>query len=248
MAIDRIPGVGPTNADIATAVAAPSAATIAATVAAPSAATIAAAVAAPSSATIASAVAAAVPTTAGITSIVQANAGGAYSGTMTNLGFLTMGGVNSVNFTGLSGYKYLQFFIVGVSPAVSNSDFSVRMNNDTSNSYSWLLPVSNNTTNNIESYTSSQTTFGLIAGSIPFDLTSLFAYGKISNSNSAVSYKLLKFNGRWSPASAPTQKFVQNGIVMWKNNAAISSMTFYFNQGQVGTVDTPTGIFMFGGN
>ena len=41
MAINNIPGVGPTNADIATAVAAPSAATIAAAVAAPSAATIA---------------------------------------------------------------------------------------------------------------------------------------------------------------------------------------------------------------
>ena len=74
MAIDRIPGVGPTNADIATAVAAPSAASIAAAVAAPSAATIAAAVAAPSSATIASAVAAAVPTNASITSIVSAGA------------------------------------------------------------------------------------------------------------------------------------------------------------------------------
>ena len=43
MPINNIPGVGPTNADIATAVAAPSAATIAAAVAAPSAATIAAA-------------------------------------------------------------------------------------------------------------------------------------------------------------------------------------------------------------
>lgn len=58
MAIDRIPGVGPTNADIATAVAAPSAATIASTVAAPSAATIA------------STVAAAVPTIAAIQTAV----------------------------------------------------------------------------------------------------------------------------------------------------------------------------------
>jgi hypothetical protein len=94
MAIDRIPGVGPTNSDIATsvaaavpnsaaitaavptaaaiatAVAAPSAATIAAAVAAPSAATIAAAVAAPSAATIASAVAA--PSSATIATAVAA--------------------------------------------------------------------------------------------------------------------------------------------------------------------------------
>ena len=86
MAINIIPGVGPTNADIATAVAAPSAATIAAAVAAPSAATIAAAVAAPSaatiastvaapsSATIASAVAAAVPTISAINTAVANNA------------------------------------------------------------------------------------------------------------------------------------------------------------------------------
>lgn len=46
MGINQIPGVGPTNADIASAVAAPSAATIAAAVAAPSANTIASAVAA----------------------------------------------------------------------------------------------------------------------------------------------------------------------------------------------------------
>ena len=70
MAIDRIPGVGPTNADIATAVAAPSAATIATAVAAPSAATIAATVAAPSAATIAAAVAA--PSAATIAAAVAA--------------------------------------------------------------------------------------------------------------------------------------------------------------------------------
>lgn len=99
MAIDRIPGVGPTNADIATAVAAPSAATIASTiattpavssqitasvptaaaiataVAAPSAATIAAAVAAPSAATIAAAVAA--PSIGTITTAITTNAASA---------------------------------------------------------------------------------------------------------------------------------------------------------------------------
>lgn len=64
MAINSIPGVGPQNSDIATAVAAPSAATIAS------------AVAAPSASTIATAVAAAVPTSAQITTIVQNNASG----------------------------------------------------------------------------------------------------------------------------------------------------------------------------
>jgi hypothetical protein len=83
MAIDRIPGVGPTNADIATAVAAPSAASIATAVAAavPTLAQINTSVTnngnaynGPSAATIAATVAA--PSLASITSAIQANAGG----------------------------------------------------------------------------------------------------------------------------------------------------------------------------
>ncbi|NBR25448.1 MAG: hypothetical protein EBU08_17065, partial [Micrococcales bacterium] len=60
MGINQIPGVGPTNSDIATAVAAPSAATIASAVVA----------AAPTNSTIASAVAAAVPTNSSIAAAV----------------------------------------------------------------------------------------------------------------------------------------------------------------------------------
>ena len=74
MGIARIPGVGPLNSDIATAVAAPSAATIAAAVAAPSAATIAAAVAAPSAATIATAVSNSAAVSAQITAAVPSAA------------------------------------------------------------------------------------------------------------------------------------------------------------------------------
>jgi hypothetical protein len=98
------PGVGPTNADIATAVAAPSAATIAAAVAAPSAATIASAVAAPSSATIASAVAAAVPTISAINSSVAANAPSPYAWTLI-ASTTPSNTANNVVFSGLSGYK-----------------------------------------------------------------------------------------------------------------------------------------------
>ena len=104
MAIDRIPGVGPSNSDIAAATAAvvpnsaaitaavPTAAQIATAVAAPSAATIATAVAAPSASTIATAVAAAVPTAASITSIVQSNAGGfGVKATITSSGWYNIG-------------------------------------------------------------------------------------------------------------------------------------------------------------
>jgi hypothetical protein len=93
MAIDRIPGVGPQNSDIATAVAAPSAATIASTIATtpavsaqitanvPTAAAIASAVAAPSSATIQNLIqtyaAPASVTMAAITSSITTNAASA---------------------------------------------------------------------------------------------------------------------------------------------------------------------------
>jgi hypothetical protein len=120
MAIDRIPGVGPANSDIANATAAvvpntaqitaavPTAAQIATAVAAPSAATIAAAVAAPSSATIASAVAAAVPTIGAINTSVANNAPSPNA--WTYITSLAGTGTGGVNFTGLSGYKAFKVF------------------------------------------------------------------------------------------------------------------------------------------
>lgn len=100
--------IGPTNADIATAVAAPSAATIAAAVAAPSAATIAAAVAAPSAATIAAAVAA--PSSATITSAVTAAGNSAGWGASPNAwtvvsSFNPNSTTGTYTWSGLSGYK-----------------------------------------------------------------------------------------------------------------------------------------------
>ena len=141
MAIDRIPGVGPTNADIATAVAAPSAATIAAAVAAPSAATIAAAVAAPSaatiaaavaapsSATIASAVAAAVPTIGAINTSVATYAPSSNSWTL--VASITPSSVSTVTFSSLSGYKKYKI-IVSPSMTISNGGGAyLRINGDT---------------------------------------------------------------------------------------------------------------------
>jgi hypothetical protein len=134
MAIDRIPGVGPTNADIATAVAAPSAATIAAAVAAPSAASIASAVAAPSSATIASAVAAAVPTLSQINTSVANNAS-PYGGTWTNIAqSLTNNSINTVTLSNLGGYKYLRLHAYITSFGGPDS-LSVRLNGDSGGNY-----------------------------------------------------------------------------------------------------------------
>jgi len=120
MAINNIPGVGPSNADvanavaavvpdsaditaavptaaqIATAVAAPSAATIAAAVAAPSAATIASAVAAPSAATIASTVAASVPTLAQINTAVNTQTNNSSIGSAVAAAVPTTAGITSI--------------------------------------------------------------------------------------------------------------------------------------------------------
>lgn len=139
MPINNIPGVGPTNADIATAVAAPSAATIAAAVAAPSAATIAAAVAAPSAATIATAVAAAVPTTAGITSIVQSNAGATLAQhqefSAGNWAWLGRTVFNSTTgeytISGLESYKKIRIHIVA-NQTTGAQDVFLRLNGATS--------------------------------------------------------------------------------------------------------------------
>jgi hypothetical protein len=124
LAINQIPGAssGPTAVEIAAQVAAPSAATIASTVAAPS------------SSTIATAVAAAVPSTAGITSIVQANAGSPFGGTITNLGYVTGNGSATYTFTGLSSYKYLKLNWTAIKTSEASALY-IRFNSDSTNVY-----------------------------------------------------------------------------------------------------------------
>lgn len=150
MPINNLPGVGPTNADIATAVAAPSAATIASTVAGsvPTLAQINTAVnTQTNNSAIATAVAGAVPTLAQITSTVQANAGSPFGGTYTNLGTTALP-QNSTSYTlsGLSGYKYLRiacsFFLDGTYTPL------IRFNSDSGNNYlnTALTFVNNSTT------------------------------------------------------------------------------------------------------
>ncbi len=137
MPINNLPGVGPTNADIATAVAAPSAATIASTVAGsvPTLAQINTAVnTQTNNSAIATAVAGAVPTLAQITSTVQANAGSPFGGTYTNLGTTNLPqNATSYTLSGLSGYKYLKigcnfFCDGGYTP-------TIRFNSDTNTNY-----------------------------------------------------------------------------------------------------------------
>ena len=213
--------VPPTAAEIATAVAAPSAATIAAAVAAPSAATIAAAVAAPSSATIASAVAAAVPTTAGITSIVQANAGSPFGGTWVNLALANPNGVTNVNITGLSGYRYYRVYAACENMSGSNR-FAMRFNNDTGFNYNYFFYNSGGG----DSLRSSSS----IALS-PNINGSKGAVVDIPSANSTSTDKMYftLANGNSSSGSGGT---FSGGV--WASTAAITAITFFDTQGNTG--------------
>jgi hypothetical protein len=161
MAIDRIPGVGPQNTDIATAVAAavPTIAAITSSITTnaasagltnasitsagnaagwgatgPTTTQIAAAV--PTLAQITSAVttnaASAGVTMAAITSTVQANAGSPFGGTYTNILNSTIA-LNATTYTisGLAGYKYLKIAFNGQSSG--SSDYFLRCNSATTN-------------------------------------------------------------------------------------------------------------------
>jgi hypothetical protein len=117
MAVDRIPGVGPTNADIATAVAAPSAATIA------------------------TQVAASVPTLSQINTSVSNNAS-PYGGTWATLvNGQTFNVQTSVTFSGLTGYKYLIAYIKLTSVPSSSNEMYFRVNGDANNKYTGTMTL-----------------------------------------------------------------------------------------------------------
>lgn len=148
MAINNIPGVGPTNADIATAVAAPSASTIAAAVAAPSAATIASSVAGAvptlsqintavntqtNNSAIASAVAGAVPTLSQINTAVANNAPSPNA--WVHLGTVNMLNISSSTIS-FSAYRKLKI-VLRLYSGVNAQNPSIRFNSDSSNVYSF---------------------------------------------------------------------------------------------------------------
>lgn len=225
MAIDIIPGVGPTNADIATAVAAPSAATIAAAVAAPSAATIAAAVAAPSAATIATQVAASVPTSANITSIVQANAGSPFGGTWTNIGSATFSGGASATISGLGSYKYLRFSIVCTHAAAH--DVYMRINGDTGSNYFYMSSINEgyNNSGGLYANANSSGTYFQIGNASVFDGTSFLATLEIFGAQSG-AHKTLRGTSIYKETTYGLYaSYSLDGT--WRNTAAVTSFTVY---------------------
>ena len=205
------PGLGPTNADIATAVAAPSAATIAAAVAAPSAATIATAVAAPSSSTIATAVAAAVPTLSQINTSVSTYAPSSNNWTVVATA-TPNNTVNTYTFSGLSGYKLYKVVYYITMSAIDR--VGLRINGDAGSNYTYAY-------SNISSggasgdVISGGTLYGINASGSP-----AIGYYLINNATIG-AYKDIQFNSGTGGVSA------RNGFGtgVWQNTATITSIT-----------------------
>lgn len=237
MAIDRIPGVGPTNADIATAVAAPSAAAIAAAVAAPSAATIAsavsapsaatiaAAVAAPSAATIATQVAASVPTLSQINTSVSNNAspfGGTWTA-ITTSGTLNNSGVSLIDISSLGGYKRLRFVFWNLRQ-VSSAIFHYRINGTSSGYTTYGLyhsgfdaawPTGAQDGSSIMDGTSYVGSAGEQSSSHIID---------IYNADSTTSYKYCEFFGYGTKSTYANTPGPIYGRAIFKNTAAVTSL------------------------
>jgi len=232
------PGVGPTNADIATAVAAPSAATIAAAVAAPSAATIASAVAAPSAATIAATVAApsaatiaaavAAPSAASIVTAGNAAgwnvAGGPYNATWANVAVFNGNAGGTITLSSLTGYKYLRVFAY-VEGLTSSGRYRIRFNGDTSSNYTWGAATSSardGSFNLTSIYTSPSNTtgFDFFVFDIPFANSSTvekIIQGQSSNSTNNLGY----FAGVWRSNAAITSISIDNTAGASFNSAYI---------------------------
>lgn len=231
MAIDRIPGVGPTNADIATAVAAPSAATIAAAVAAPSAATIAAAVAAPSSSTIATAVAAAVPTLSQINTSVATNAPSPNGWTVisTNNANSSFG---TYTWSGLSGYK--AYKLVFSTTVNTQCAVYVRVNGISTSTYTYvggnlLIPnTSFSTANSTQAYIGN-TVDGFIHGEM------LFPDASTGNPKIMKGYAYYRNAGN---------DWLSNSLSSTQSTAAITSITFAMS----GSFFTTGSITLLGAN
>lgn len=228
MAIDRIPGVGPTNSDIATAVAAPSAASIAA------------AVAAPSSSTIATAVAAAVPTTAGITSIVQANAGSPFGGTWTFLSSQNPA-ASTISFTGLSGYKRYRLYLIAYKTGTSYN-LNCTINGLTSYGYSTKALVNNQTTPAILQG-ATDANFQLNPGSITngFTCNGYLTFDQASSGQ----YKTIDWVGGYLNANNNGGTYAE-GHAWVKDTAAINRIDINSNT-TLGALSS-TGFWLFGGN
>ena len=243
MAINTIPGVGPTNADIAAAVAAPSAATIAAAVAAPSAATIASTVSAPSSATIATAVAAAVPTISAINTAVSSNAP-----SPNNWVFLGSGSLNNVNSASVSFSSYKQLRIHWrIMQGASAQAPLIRLNGDSATNYSMAAHFEYNSANSSD--------FNILpsSDSIRMILSNLTAnnyvqgWMEVYDAASTTAHKQIKLVAiGYSSGLGGNAKSTCEAA--YRSNSAITSVSITGNGGTAFSTDTYNAFYVFGAN
>jgi hypothetical protein len=247
------PGVGPTNADIATAVAAPSAATIAtavaapsaatiaAAVAAPSAATIAAAVAAPSSATIATAVAAAVPTIGAINTSVANNAPSPF-----NYVHLVTGSLNNVNSAtvSFSGYKYIKVIWSYTTHASANQQGNLRLNGDTGANYRYSFYCFNTVPAQTGATLLGATRMNMTSGSM-YPSQAVHGYMEIENANST-NPKMLYIKNHYLNSSGYNETLEADGGYFI--GSAITSVTIFDVNGNSFAADARNRFDVFGAN
>jgi hypothetical protein len=250
MAIDRIPGVGPQNTDIATAVAAavPTIAAITSSI------TTNAASAGLTNASITSAgnaagwgatgptttqIAAAVPTLAQITtaittnaasagvtnasiaSTVAANAGGQFSGTWTNLAFVNFGATPSTAGLNVSGLTgYKYLRLITTAYAGVATTWRLRFNGATTNYYGMSLRGARGT-NTIRESRFSITT-GIFMGDSWIENQPPTIDLMIENSNSSTR-KIVKATD-FSYLNGASQVFTGSGFAVWDDNSQISSL------------------------
>ena len=227
MAINQIPGVGPTNADIATAVAAPSAATIAAAVAAPSAATIATAVGAPTRAQIQSDIGTYAPSPNGWTYITS----------NTSLGSAT------ITFSSLSGYKTYKILIHGIYQNATSDYLCLRINGDTNGNYGYYFPYENasssmsafrNAGNTYVSLTANSSNWNGITGEVTIENATLSAPKRITGITRAAGGDL--------SAQFP-------GLAIYYTTSSVSSISILNrNGGTYYTSVTGGGFYLYGAN
>jgi hypothetical protein len=235
------PGVGPTNADIATAVAAPSAATIAAAVAAPSAATIASAVAAPSSSTIATAVAAAVPTLTQINNSVATNAPSPNA--WVSIGSITANNTsNTMTFSGLSGYKAYQIIFPFIEINGTYSGLALRINGDSSSVYNGFHTVNYNGGQTYPGRDFNTNQLRIAEGGVG---TGAFisSFAEINQANLSAP-KSITYSGYAGGSS--TTNIMQGGYGSCQNTSTVSSITIY-NTG-AGLFFNGKTVYLYGAN
>ena len=218
---------------------------------APSAATIAAAVAAPSAATIATAVAAAVPTTAGITTIVQNN--GATQTTWTLLGSVIADpGTSSVTISSIpTTYKSLRIEVMGVILSTTDT-LALRYNGDSNGVYSWYREYSYGTVSGGSASSGDNQQRFNATGAMRAANNRIYASTILQNySNASERSKFWSANNMHVDSNVESNFVRDYGTYRPASASAVTSVTLFSISGAVLSgfgVNGQSGFFIYGGN